>query len=68
MERILGQVEGGSLEEVLEDLVKKVENPKEVTDKMASLCVDIKQVFVCDFPEVEVEPYGSFARYIYTLQ
>ena len=64
MERVLGQLEGGSLEEILEDLVKKIENPKEVTDKMANLCATIKQVFVSDFPEVEVEPYGSFARYL----
>ena len=62
MEGVLGQLEGGSLEEILEDMVKKIENPKEVTDKMANLCATIKQVFVKDFPEVEVEPYGSFAR------
>ena len=56
------EIQGEDLEVLLNVLVNRVRSSQEEIEHMEKLCFTLKQIFSRDFPTVQVEPYGSFAR------
>ena len=49
------------INEILDDLVQRIELSEHEIKTMKALCGDIKQVLASEFPEVTIEPYGSLS-------
>ena len=50
------------MNKALNDLMKEVEATKEDVATKTKLCGTLKQVFIKEYPEVDIEMYGSLAR------
>ena len=63
LESVIEEVHGDSIQDMLINLVKKIETSQEEKKQMAEVCGILHQIFALADPQAEVKPYGSFARY-----